>query len=343
MKVNRKELLDALNIVKPGLSNKEIIEQTTSFAFVDGRVYTYNDEISISHPVANLGEDGAIHAEELFKFLNKASAEEITVDKTDKEIIFKSGRSKVGFTLKREITLPLNVELTKKEKWKPLPDRLKHALHFVAHTCSKDMTDPKLTCVHINKQGFVEGTDNFRIAHFKLGKKLPIGTLLIPATSAVEAGKLDPIEVCQGDGWVHYRNEDKTIFSTRVLKENFVDTSNILSKQKGGIKLNFPKELLEVLEKAQIFANRKNVIDESVDVILKKNSITISSKSDNAWFKEKLDIKYKGKDFEFRITPYLLQDILKETLECTLYNDRLRFNSEHWTYVTALRWSSNSE
>jgi len=38
MKINKKELKEALEIVKPGLANKEMIEQSTSFAFLKGKV-----------------------------------------------------------------------------------------------------------------------------------------------------------------------------------------------------------------------------------------------------------------------------------------------------------------
>ena len=63
MQINRQNLQKALEIVKPGLSNKEIIEQTTSFAFIDGKVVTYNDEISICHPVEGLTLEGAVKAD----------------------------------------------------------------------------------------------------------------------------------------------------------------------------------------------------------------------------------------------------------------------------------------
>ena len=48
MKINKKELQEALERVKPGLASRELIEQSTSFAFMRDRVVTYNDEISIS-------------------------------------------------------------------------------------------------------------------------------------------------------------------------------------------------------------------------------------------------------------------------------------------------------
>jgi len=54
IKVNRVELKEALERVRPGLASKDIIDQATSFAFLKDRVVTYNDEISISHPVKGL-------------------------------------------------------------------------------------------------------------------------------------------------------------------------------------------------------------------------------------------------------------------------------------------------
>ena len=67
MKVNKEKLRQALEIVRPGLANKEVIEQATSFAFMDGRVVTYNDEISISHPVEGIEIEGAVKADQLYQ------------------------------------------------------------------------------------------------------------------------------------------------------------------------------------------------------------------------------------------------------------------------------------
>ena len=70
MKISRVELLEALEKVKPGLANKELIEQSTSFAFIGDRVVTYNDEISVSHTVKGLENmRGAIKAKTLYEFL----------------------------------------------------------------------------------------------------------------------------------------------------------------------------------------------------------------------------------------------------------------------------------
>ena len=63
--MKKNDLVEALEVVKPGLANKDLIEQTTSFAFINGNVVTYNDEISISSPIEDLEietEDGDIYS-----------------------------------------------------------------------------------------------------------------------------------------------------------------------------------------------------------------------------------------------------------------------------------------
>jgi hypothetical protein len=71
MIIKKIDLLHALEVVKPGLGRQEQIQQTTSFAFITGRVVTYNDELSISHPLANCEIEGAIKPEERSEKANK--------------------------------------------------------------------------------------------------------------------------------------------------------------------------------------------------------------------------------------------------------------------------------
>ena len=75
MKINKAELQTALEKVKPGLASRELIEQSTSFAFMGDRVVTYNDEISISHPVAGVDINGAVKAQALYDFVSEVKKE----------------------------------------------------------------------------------------------------------------------------------------------------------------------------------------------------------------------------------------------------------------------------
>lgn len=335
MEILVKDFKHALEVVKPGLASKETtIEQVTSFAFTETSVVTYNDEICIQHPLKGFDLKGAVQAEELYKFLTKVKTEKIKVEIDESQVTLKSGRSKVLFNLDSEIKLPLDdKKLTEKGKWKQLPENFLTALQMARGSASKDMSDPKLTCIHVNKKGFIEGSDSDRILQYKFDSKLPVATVLIPATSCTAIARLKPVKVASGDEWIHFINEEKTVLSCRVLNEDFVDTKPFLETEKKGIKLKFPKELAEALDTAEIFINQAS---EVVTLTLKKKKLIVTSESETAKYKEELDMESKSDNFAFQISPYLLKDILKQTTSCTVYTDRLLFKGENWKYVTAL-------
>ena len=55
--VNRKELVELLSQVSPGVGAKETTLQETCFVFSNGYVYTYNDEICVSAALPKGMED----------------------------------------------------------------------------------------------------------------------------------------------------------------------------------------------------------------------------------------------------------------------------------------------
>lgn len=336
MKINKTELLAALEAVKPGLSNKELIEQTTSFAFIKGSVVTYNDEISISHPIKGMDLEGAVQAEQLYKLLAKIKKEEIEIIQEANELRVESGKMKAGLTLQKEISLPLE-ETGGKKEWYPVPAKLLRHMKIAVGACSRDMSRPKLTCVHISKKGFVEGSDGFRIVQCVLGEELMVKSFLLPAGSVGEVIKIDPIEIAEGSGWVHFRNVEKTILSCRILTEDYFDIDKFLDST--GEPIKFPSTMNELLDRAGVFSKRDFVMDESVEISLGGNKLTIKSKSDTGWFTEEVNCKYAGKEITFAVTPYLLKDILNEMKECTYKSSSLFFQAEDWCYLSMLRKS----
>ena len=337
MQIKKDGLLTALEMVKPGLANKEIIEQTTSFAFVDGRVVTYNDEISLSHPVEGLDLTGAVQAENLYKFLARIKRDELDVVKEDSQIIIKSGRAKAGLVIHAEIKLPLDSEITDKSDWQELPEGFNDAVKFATGSCSTDMTNPILTCVHINEAGIIEGSDNYRISHYKIDE-MPVKTFLLPGSSALEVIKIKPTHVAEGTGWVHFKNEFDTIISCRILEEDeYVNTSKVIRVK--GTRLILPDTTGEVLERAMVFAKRDRALDESVSITIENRRLVMEAEADNSWFEEKINMKYTGDPIKFGITPHLLQSILNETRECFIDDNavKLKFQGEGWMYITMLR------
>lgn len=336
MKINKSELQEALAKVKPGLASKDLIEQATSFAFMDGRVVTYNDEISISHPVQDLDISGAVKAEALYSFLGKLKKDEIFINKDDNQVIIQAGKAKAGLILEQEIKLPVQ-EIGEIKEWKPLPEGIVQGLKFCYPSCSTDMSNPILTCVYVNGDK-VQSTDSFQITEYKIKDKIPVPAFLIPSTVVRELIKYDVKEIAEGDGWMHFRTEEGTIFSCRVFGGDFPDVSKFLKVK--GMDIRFPKTIIGALEKAQIFSKNQLNVDylEIVHVEITEGNITISTKGEFGWFEEKARIQYSGAPIKFSTGVGFLMNLLKsmDTPECTLGENQIQFKDTQWTHVLAI-------
>lgn len=339
MKVNKLLLQNALDIVKPGLSNKELIDQSTSFAFMGDKVVTYNDDISISHPIPGLYLTGAVKADKLYSLLGKIKEEEIEILVEGPEIIIKAsnakGRAKAGLTLQQDITLPLEEEVTYKEKWKKIPATLIPAMYFAMPCCSRDSSRPVLTCVHVIKEGFVEASDSLRIMRYSLGVAMPIDTFLLPVSAAMTMCKMQPTHIAKGRGWIHFKTKEETVLSCRIFEDKFPETAHILKVK--GASVTLPKGLDEVVDRASIFAKRDHQLDESITIFLESKQIKVRSEAEEGWFEESVRFKYEGEDASFSIAPYLLRGMLKETSDGVLNATRLKFKGENWEYVSLLK------
>lgn len=330
--MNKQKLLKALEIVKPGLASQEMIEQSTSFAFVGNRVVTYNDEISISHPIEGMDITGAVKAKELYKLLAKIDKEEIEITVTETELRLTAGKARAGLTFQQEITLPLE-EIEKQGEWKLLPDGFLEALKFTQFTCSQDMSKPVLTCINVRKDGLIESSDNYRITRYQV-KEMPVPTFLLPATSARELVKYEITEIAQGQGWIHFRTSDGTIFSCRVFEENFPDTEPLIEVK--GTEITLPDSMNEALSRASIFSRETYTDTEFVQITLERNKLTVHGKNDTGWYDEMLRVRYKGEVLSFFINPSFLSKILASTNNCLLGDRVIKFQGENWLHIIAL-------
>ena len=333
--MKKAELIKALEAVRPGLANKEMIEQSTSFAFMKDRVVTYNDEISISYPISGIDLTGAIKAEELYAFLSKAKTEDIEVKITDAEIRLKAGRAKAGFTLQAEITLTLD-EIGGTTNWKPVPDGLLDAIKFVSFGCSTDMSRPVLTCVNVTGSGCIEGGSNTRLTRY-YADVLPQGMppFLLPVTSAKQLVKYAATKMAWGKGWIHFKTKEGCVFSCRVIEEAYPDISAILAVE--GTEFQFPKTIDDILDRAAIFAVKNDPNDGDIIVSLEKNKIILSSKNVSGWVEESANIRYKEENVSFLINPIFLKEIVPKTRQCILGEKSMRFEGDGWEHVVALK------
>lgn len=336
MKTNKTELQNALNIVKAGLANKEIIEQMTSFAFIDGNVVTYNDEISVKHPLPGITITGAVKAEELYAIVSKFKADEIDVEITETEILLSCGKASAGLTLQSEILLPLD-ELKGKRKWQALPKNFGDMLAMASQSASSDMSRPVLTAVYLTADLLVS-TDSYRISHVIPAQPLPFTNILIPAASVDKVLKINPTKVSVSQAWIHWMNEVGTELSCRTMEDKYPNTLPFMSPKEAGTPVLFPAVLPDMIDRADVFAKRQHALDACIEIGLNDKTLTISAKSDTGWFKEDCRCRFTGAPMTFQITPMLIKAILSKEQTSELYQGSIIFCGSgegfDWKYLT---------
>ncbi len=343
MKVNKLELLNALNKVRPGLASRELIEQSTSFAFVGNQVVTYNDEISISHPVPGMDVTGAVKAQALFGFLNKVKTDVIDMEWQDNQVIIKAGRAKAGLVFEAQVKLPLQEEIGNINKWMALPDKFIEALKLCYPCTSKDMSRPIITCVHIS-DNIVEASDTFQIIRYTLPAKVPgVKSVLIPANSIRELIRYAIIEMAVSGSWVHFRTEDGTIFSTRTIEGVFPDTTPFL--EINGDEFLFPDTMKGALDKASIFSRNDLTPGEipTVSIQVTDARITVIAKNDHGWFEEKLKSSFQGRSFTFFIGIEFLITLFDRLQTCIISQDKIGFSGKNWQHIISIQSEEREE
>lgn len=333
MKIEREELLQQLELVIPGVSKRDMIEQSNCFLFLKDRIVTYNDEMMISAK-CETGITGAVQAEPLLALIRKLSDAELEITSSDSHIKIKGkGRRLSAIRLDKQVIFDYSkMEFPGEEDWKTLPDEFVSAVSRVYQCAGKDSSQFSLTCVHLHKK-WIEAFDNFQITRYFCKMDLK-ESILVPASTIKNVVSMDINKFGLTDSWIHFTNEDELLISCRTDKRDYPDTSPILEEE--GSEIVIPKGLSECVERAEIFSVA-NQDENVVEVTLGNETLQIKGEGAVGWYKEQITIPYKGEEIHFLVPPSLLYDLssIKST-QCEVSEDKLIVRGEKWIYVTAL-------
>lgn len=343
MKVNTKELLDILKVLRYGLSgNKETTDQSNAFAFRDGMAYTYNDEISVRTKFPIVDAFGAIESKKIYELMSKIKTDEVDLDFSENELKIKSDRIRSGISIEHEIHMPLDeITLPDDKQWFPLPDEFDKLLKSVVFSTSTDMQKIILTAIHCTSDK-LESADGERAtqqflkqSYFKIKEPL-----LIPADAAkklISIGNLS--RYSQKDGWIHFETKQGSVISCRTIEGVFPNLDKLFDMT--GSDLAFPEELSGVLDRAGVFVDSNYDQEKLITISISDRGImSVRAENSNDWFEETVKVStYKGNSVKFWINPQYLQQILKTTNQAVVGDNRVWFDSEKFRHVVAL--SSN--
>ena len=332
MKVNRKKLLETLALVKPGLASKELIEQSDSFVFTKGNVHTYNDELSVAHPI-DFHVEGAVRAAELFALLNKTKEDELEIEASEGGLTVIGKKFKAQIQFQPDIVLPIFFGDDESYDWKDLPSDFSIGVASCLFSVGKDMSEPVLTCIHAFENK-VESCDRYRLTRyiFSADKTVIYDDLLIPATAARELSKYKPIQYAIAAGWIHFSSEAGTLFSCRTYGQlKFPDLTKNLEIAGGTVK--FPEDMNEMLARAAIFAGDSLSGTPTVSVSIGGGKIAVRGVQDSGSFEEWSRIRYDGQPISFHINPTFLFSILNSKCDAVAAETRLKFQNANFTHV----------
>lgn len=334
MKINKADLVQVLEKVRPGIATKDDIEQTTCFAFTDGAILSYNDEISVRHPF-EIDFEGVVDASTFYGIMQKIAPNddgEVEVYTTKKQLRVKGRRTTSGLALDPEVRLPLE-ELgdLKESRWTKLPENFREALKFCLFSAGTDMNRPLLTCIHIGKEQ-VESCDNYRFTRYWIDGKKIKEPLLIPARAVRSLVNYDIAKYTITEGWIHFKTTDDVVFSTRRYSDQYPETDELYKVR--GTKLTLPKGMVDALDRANIFSSKaEHELDNEVKVRIADKKLHITGESANGWVHEELPIRHKGDPINFAINPNFLTQILKQANEATIGEKVLKFSTDQWEHI----------
>ena len=329
MKISREMLLKQLEIVAPGISNKEIVEQSSCVVFRDGFILSYNDEVSCRIP-SDVELSGAIHAQTMLDVLRKMKEEVIEVEVEETQIILIGKSKRIG--IRRESDIQLSVDKVEPPgKWKKLPEDFSDGLEMVSACAGKDENKFAITCVQFHPE-WMQATDDYQVAQYQIA--LPIKSeVLIRASTIKQVIPFGVTKISVTENWAHFRSPIGLIISCRQHIENFPDTSHYFDKS--GQKVRLPKALAEAAELAEVFSSQ-NTDKNEIMITLKPGKVVIYGEGNSGWSREVKKLKYDGPIIQFRAIPKLLKTVAEKHNECEICDGILKVTGGNYMYVTAL-------
>lgn len=331
IRVKREEFLGRLQSAQPGLSQREVVDQSHCFVFLPGEIVTYNDEVSCRVPFDKYKDfEGAVQAKPLIDILAKLPEDEVELEMIDGEFLVHGTRRRSGIRMERDILMTVSA-VEKPGKWKKLPEQFAEALEIVSACAASDTNQFVLTCVHFHPD-YLEAMDNVQMARYTL--ETGIKTECVVRRDALkQVVTFGMTEVSETEAWLHFRNASGLVLSCRLYQETYIDLSKILDVE-DAVPCVLPGGLAEEVDRAQIFS--KENTDEKVKVQLRPGKIRIKGTGASGWFEAVKKLKYDGPSLEFLIAPKLLSELANKHNECQIAPKRLRVVGERYVYVSCL-------
>lgn len=351
-RVNREDMLRSLESVQPGLSPKDTIEQSSCFAFLNGRVHTFNTAV-YCQATTGLGDEfvGAVHAKPLLTTFRKLTTEDVWVWTGDGHFTVsdkpkppppepgkrrkreKGTTNTVNVRIMAEIALPLD-QIKSPTEWKELHESFSDAVSLVQDCCGSDTKEAfMLTCVHVHPK-FVEASDSIQAARYRLPTGVTTPTL-VERAGMKHVAESGVSQVGETESWVHFRSDHGFVIAVRRNAADQYRKMGAYFDDEGTLPVTLPKMLAEAVDLTEMFSAESGEGNRLV-IALTEEGMTVNGKGNSGYAEVDKEAQYVGPDVLFTLPPKVLKAIGERSTACKLRSDRLLIDGGNWRYVSAL-------
>lgn len=337
MKVETKKLVSVLEALKPAIAKAQIVEQASHYIFTGNNVVTYNDRLCISYPFSS-EYTFSVEGEDLLKTMRTVKETECEIEVTENSIRVKSPTVDAELsTVVGDRAAESMIEGIRLDSlaWSPLPKDFARNLTLCSFSASDDATHRNLTGVHV-AGNFMESSDDLRITEVVFDGEVP--EVLIPKKACEEIGKYSPVEYCIDESWIHFRNDEGLIFSSRVINETFPNCEAHFDFE--GTEVCLPSELKEVAKEISFMCEGKLASEVNIDITICDNECLVEAKKSRGSLKKKLPIVFRSTDpVKMAINPDFLIEAMSKSPVVKVSDDRGRalFSSDTFRHVVSLK------
>jgi hypothetical protein len=321
MIVKKQELIAVMDAIKPGLSKKDITRQLQDFFFTGKEIATYNEKISVLHPYET-DFKVSVSSEWLYKQVSLFPQDEMEIIHEGNEIKIRGENSEIDVTIIEdkysEHLAAVHDDIANEAfAWKKIPSDFVKGVQLCMFSMGKDLSANNLSAfmrIHGDK---IHSTDGWsRMSEYLMDEGVD-DIMYIPGYIISEFLKYNFMQYKVTDNWQHFKSDKDVVFSIKKMASgDYVDVNDMVNEPLDGPRLIMPTNLKQYILSAEVATEDiQAVSDREVIVNMSVDKMTISWTSVGGYGKVKhtLPMAYKGKEYEFRINPSLMKEILGKT------------------------------
>lgn len=337
MIVQKKALMESLKMAMPGIeTGNSTLSGADAFIFHSGRIYSYNDLISVAVPIEQAGLveesiEGAVHADEFFKVISKFPSDEIEFEVAEKKWVLKNGKAKAELTL-MEFEYQTRLEgVEPAEDWVDLPEDFADGLG----TCLMQNNKTPMSGIAV-KGVTMYSTDGWQINKYDF-EDVDLPEFWLSDKAVAELLKLGKLTSVQLNGnWVHFKSVNETVFSVKTLQfDKFPIASiekvlSISDNKDDGLHGKFPLEMFNAIDRAVPFSI-DTVEKPAIRLTLSNDGVLVESERATGNYAEKVDWVDTMPEFEeitVYVEPTMMSFIAKRSTEFYLLKQVLKSGKE---------------